>query len=60
MTLIDGRVLLFTEVAATMEPGWVKYQVRDADAAPEAGYVRSLTLTEAMRALVRAGGSGPA
>ncbi|MHB1342944.1 MAG: hypothetical protein ACYCX3_01100 [Thermoleophilia bacterium] len=57
MTLSDGRVLLFTEVAATMEPDWVKYQVRDADSAPEAGYVRSRALTEALRALVRTGGS---
>lgn len=55
MTLTDGRVLLFTEVAATMEPHWVKYQVREADGAPEAGYVRSRALTEAMRALVEAG-----
>lgn len=55
MTLTDGRVLLFTEVAATMEPYWVKYQVRDADGAPATGYVRSRTLTESMRSLVRAG-----
>ena len=55
MTLSDGRVLLFTEVAATMQPDWVKYQVRDADSAPEAGYVRSSALTESLRALVRAG-----
>lgn len=55
MTLTDGRVLLFTEVAATMEPYWVKYQVRETDGAPETGFVRSQTLTESMRALVRAG-----
>ncbi len=56
MTLHDGRVFLFSEVAATLEPEWVKYQHREADGAPEVGYVRSAELTEALRALVAEGG----
>jgi hypothetical protein len=52
VTLEDGRVFLFTEVAATLEPFWIKYQERDEGGAPEEGYVRSEVLTEAMRALL--------
>jgi hypothetical protein len=52
VTLDDGRVLLFTEVAATLDPYWIKYQEREAGGAPEEGYVRSQELTEALRALM--------
>ena len=53
MTLEDGSVYLFTEVAATLDPYWVKYQVREEAGAPEEGYVRSQELTEAMRSLIK-------
>jgi hypothetical protein len=53
VTLDDGSVLLFTEVAATLDPYWVKYQVREEAGAPEEGYVRSQDLTEAMRSLIQ-------
>ena len=58
MTLVDGRVFLFTEVAATMEPDWIKYQVREEGGAFQEGYVRSRELTDAFRALLAGAHAG--
>lgn len=44
-------MFLFTEVAATLEPFWIKYQEREEGGAPEEGYVRSEVLTDAMRVM---------